>query len=80
MAVLKLEVESFAVPDESKDLTLAEFWNELDYGPKDFNDHHLSKDDWNPEEDFGEYMNEISRRIFDSFNFGTYYQLISSIV
>ena len=82
MSVLKPKVESFAVPDEPKELTLAEFWNELDYSPKDFNDHHLqvSKDDWNPKEDFGEYMNEISRSIFESFDFGEYYQLISSIV
>ena len=60
--------------------TLAEFWNELNYSPEDFKDHHLNKDNWNPKKDFGEYMNQISWSVFDSFDSGAYYQLISSIV
>ena len=58
--------------------TLAEFWNELNYSPDDFKDHHLS-DHWRPKEDFGDYMNEISQSIFKSFNFGAYLLIPSQL-
>ena len=71
------QVSSFVVPDH-KELTLGEFWNELDYNPEDFKDHHLSDDHWRPKEDFGNYMNVISTDIFKSFDFGVY--LLKSFV
>ena len=58
-----MQDSSFVVPDH-EELTLAEFWNELDCSPEDFKDHHLGND-WRPKEDFGDYMNEISANIFD---------------
>lgn len=78
-AHVRAEVQSLGVRDKTKKLTLAEFWNKLDCSPKEFRDYHLSNNDWNPKEDFGEYMNEISMSILDGFNIGAY-QLISSIV
>jgi hypothetical protein len=63
---LRVKVQSFVVPNEHGNLSLADFWKELDYKPEDFKDYHLS-DDWHPKEleDFGKYMNEISKSIFD---------------
>lgn len=52
-----MQVPSFVAPDRAE-LTLGEFWNELDYSLEDFKDHHLSND-WRPNEDFEDYMNEI---------------------
>ena len=71
-----MQVSSFLDPD-CEELTLAEFWNELDYSPEDFKDHHLS-DHWRPKEDFGDYMNEISASIFRSSDLGAY--LLNSLV
>ena len=65
-----MNVASYLVPDH-EELTLDEFWNELDYSPEDFKDHHLSNH-WRPNEDFGDYMNEISANIFKSFDLGAY--------
>ena len=65
-----MHVPSSVVSDH-EELTLAEFWNELDYSPEEFKDRHLS-DHWRPKEDFGDYMNEISANIFKSFDFGVY--------
>ena len=63
---IRAEVQSFALPDDFDNLSLADFWKELDYRPEDFKDYHLSDHrDWRPKEDFGEYMNEISKKIFD---------------
>lgn len=72
---IRLKVQSFAVPDELENLSLADFWKELDYKPEDFKYYHLS-DDWHPKEDFGIYMNEISKSIFDDL--GAY--LLKSLV
>jgi hypothetical protein len=66
---LRADVQSFAVPNEFEDLSLADFWKVLDYRPEDFKDSYLS-DHWDPKDDFGEYMNEISRTIFN--NLGAY--------
>ena len=71
-----MQVSSFLDPD-CEELTLAEFWNELNYSPEDFKDHHLS-DHWRPKEDFGDYMNEISASIFRSSDLGAY--LLNSLV
>ena len=66
----ELEVQS---PDDPDDLglTLTDFWKMLDYRSDDFKDYHLS-DHWRPKEDFGRYMNEISKSICDSCNLGAY--------
>ena len=78
------EVQSFAAPEDSEDpgLTLADFWKELDYRSDDFKNYHLSKplerDSWRPKEDFGLYMNEISKSICESGNLGAY--LLKSLV
>jgi len=61
----RAEVQSFALPDVFKHLSLADYWKKLNYRPEDFNDYHLSDRDWHPKEDFGEYMNKISKRISD---------------
>ena len=71
------QVSSFVVPDH-EELTLGEFWNELDYSPEDFKDHHLSDNHWRPIENFGNYMNVISTDIFKSFDLGVY--LLKSFV
>ena len=71
-----MRVPSSVVSDH-EELTLAEFWNELDYSLEDFKDHHLS-DHWRPQEDFGDYMNEISANIFKSSDLGAY--LLNSLV
>ena len=71
------DVQSFAVPKNSKNPTLAGFWKELDYSPEDFEDYHLS-DNWRPKEDFGDYMNEISESICESLDLGAY--LLKSLV
>lgn len=65
-----IQVSSFVVPDH-EELALAEFWNELDYSPEDFKDHHFS-DHWRSKEYFGDYMNEISESIFKSSDLGAY--------
>ena len=65
-----MQVPAF-IDSDHEELTLAEFWNELDYSPEDFKDHHLSNH-WRPKEDFGDYMNEISTNIFKSFGLGAY--------
>jgi hypothetical protein len=72
---LRADIQSFAVPDEFEDLSLADFWKVLDYRPEDFKDYHLS-DHWHPKDDFGEYMNEISKSVFDGL--GAY--LLKSLV
>ena len=78
------EEQSFAIPDDPEDLglTLADFWKELDYRSDDFKNYHLSKplerDSWRPKEDFGLYMNEISKSTCDSCNLGAY--LLKSLV
>ena len=83
-AHIRHEVQSFAVPDDSQvaDLTLADFWKELDYRSDDFKNYHLSKplerDSWRPKEDFGLYMNEISKKICDDYKLGVY--LLKSLV
>ena len=65
-AHVRHEVQTFVVPDHEQELTVAEFWKELDYKPKDFKQYHLS-DSWCPKKDFQKYMNDISERIFASF-------------
>jgi hypothetical protein len=65
------DVQSFVVPDDSENLTLDAFWDELDYSPEDFEDYHLC-DNWNPKEDFGNYMNEISKSIYENIDLGAY--------
>ena len=71
-----MRVPSSVVSDH-EELTLAEFWNELDYSPDEFKDHHLSNH-WRPKEDFRDYMNEISASIFRSSDLGAY--LLNSLV
>lgn len=63
-AHVREEVQAFSVPDPNS-LTLAEFWKELRYRPQDFEDYHLS-DHWDPKDNFGDYMNEISKKILES--------------
>jgi hypothetical protein len=77
-AHVRREVQSFVVPD-NPGLTLADFWKELDYSPEDFKDYHLS-DHWSPKEDFGQYMNEISESLFESFDLGGAYLLKSLVI
>jgi hypothetical protein len=78
-AHVRREVQSFVVPDDPEDpgLTLADFWKELNYSPEDFKDYDLS-DHWSPKKDFGQYMNEISESLFESFDLGAY--LLKSLV
>ena len=72
-AHVRREVQYFAVPDDLEDpgLTLTDFWKVLDYRSDDFKDYHPS-DHWHPKEDFGRYMNDISKSICESCNLGAH--------
>jgi hypothetical protein len=70
---IRHEIQSF-VNREDEELTLAGFWEKLDYSTEDFRDHHLC-----PKGYFGDYMNEISKNIFKSLpDLGAY--LLKSLV
>lgn len=65
-AHIRSDVERFVVPGCEVELTEAQFWKEMDYEPKDFNQYNLPGQ-WCPKDSFQQYMNQISENIRTNF-------------
>jgi len=63
------EVQTFVVPAYEQEITLDQFWIELDYQPEEFRQHKLS-DGYRPKDDFQEYVEKISKRMLGSCGLG----------
>lgn len=59
------EVQTFMIPEHEKELTVAQFWEELHYNPDEFKKYRLNSR-LRPKHHLKDYMNDISNEVLKS--------------